>query len=108
MSTVIKIEPTELESTAIEWANLYANDVSVIESMLVRSKPFMCCVVDLYQRFVSAKKLMPIEKIEQDFKKELFTKSLQILPARTPDDNRKQVCVFLYLMAFIFEKYFVV
>lgn len=108
MIVEVKIEPTEYESTAIEWARMYANDVATIEKIAAKSSPFLYCIMDIYKSFLDNCKMTMIENLPDEEKRILFDKSREVFPANTTPTRRKQYCIFIYLMSFVFDKYFVV
>lgn len=106
MAEILKISLTDYEKEAIEWAKRYANDIETTERVVGYSEPYRYCVVDLYKKFVDDGKLLRIEKIPQAEKGDLFNKSKELFPS-VSNEQRKSVCIFLYFMNFIFEKYFI-
>lgn len=91
----------------MSWAGRYANSVQLIESLVFKSEPYRYCVQDIYIRFVKVGELVAIEKLNPEDKRLFFDSSMKIFPEQVPEIHRKQLCIFLYFMNFMFEKYFV-
>jgi hypothetical protein len=104
---IVKIEPTELEAYVIREGKAYSNDMGLVEKFIRTSEPYRFCLLDAYRQFQSQNKLIPIEKLDQDTKKELFQHSLRIEPNEISDVLRRNICRCIWLFNFVFEKYFV-
>ncbi len=98
---------TDYLKTAMQWAGTYANDVAFIEAMVFKSEPYRICVLDMYSHFVIKGELVKLENLTQQEKIEYWEETKRIFPDEATDTKRKQLCIFLYFMSFVFEKYFV-
>lgn len=103
---IVKISFEDYEKRAIEWARDYANDISFTEKNIFESRPRRYCIIDMYKTFVRNKKLEKIELISQDDKNYWYNKSKEVFPQEMEKDLRRQLCIFLYFMNHIFDKYF--
>ena len=92
---------------AMAWAGNYANDVQLIEAMALNSEAYRICVLDMYRNFVSSGELVKLDNVSKDEKLTFWNESKRIFPDEMSDLKRKQLCIFLYFMSFIFEKYFI-
>jgi len=105
MSDVVKIEFTEEEKWAIKYARGYADDVAGIEKFILGSQPRRFCIMELYKWFVRNKGLKKIEDLDIETKTTIYNDSKNIFPEQMDQVKRKQLCVFLYFMNYIFENY---
>lgn len=85
--------------TMMKWSGEYANDMELVEGFVVRSKAYRTCIVDLYKRFVGSGELKALDENDDMDLDSVF---------KDYDSSiKRELAIFLYLMSFIFEKYFV-
>lgn len=104
-SKIAKISLTDYEKKAIDWASRYANDVQGIEKVVLNSEPYRYCVWGMYREFVIEGKIKAIEKISTEEREGIYAECNRLFPS-APKEARKQICIFLYFMNYIFENYF--
>ncbi len=88
-SDAIKIEFDYREEFAIYIAKEYANDVEFWEKMIKDSQALRWCLLDVYNWMVGNRGMGKYERMGEEAEK------------------GKQVCACLWLLNFVFEKYFV-
>ncbi len=89
MNEVVKIEFTYQEEFVINFAKTYANDVELGERMIADSPPLRWCLLDAYHWMMRNRGMAKYETLDEEPIKGL------------------QVCTCLWLLNFVFEKYFV-
>ncbi len=94
MSEIVKIQLTYQEEFAISVAKAYERDVEMGEKMIRDSAPLRCCLLDVYKWLVKNRGLEDYENVDQETKNKLLGSS-------------EQVCLCLWVLNFVFEKYFV-
>lgn len=103
---MIKIELTEFESKAISWAKQYRKDTDAFEKVIGYSEPLRFCLIELYLDFAKEGKITRIEKLEEAHKKEIFDNAKQIFSDKVTKKNAKKICIIIYFLNFLFDKYF--
>lgn len=102
---IVKVSFEDYEKKAITWARDYANDVAFEERMIYESSPRRFCIIGIYKQFLKNKKLERIELLNEEMKRNIYEDSKRIFPQDMTPDLRRQLCIFIYFMNFIFEKY---
>ncbi len=88
-SDAIKIELSYQEEFAIQVAKTYANDIEFGEKMIRDNQPLRWCLLDVYNWMVGNRGMRTYQTLDEEKEKGL------------------QVCMCLWLLNFVFEKYFV-
>jgi len=100
MEEVVKIEFTWREQFAIDAATFYANDMKGAIDLIINSLPYRICLWDCYNNF-------KIGNIPDNELSDFWQRSFEWQPEEINDTVRKGICKCIYLLGYVFEKYFV-
>lgn len=103
---IVEIKFSEDEEYIIREARMYANKSELIEWHIVNSEPYRVCFLDVYKKFVDGNGLVPIEKLDLETKQTLWDDSMKLQPLVISTSHRISICRCIWLLNFVFEKYF--
>lgn len=107
MIDAVKIELGLWEKIGIENAQLYANDIDGFLNLIRNKEPFRVVLHNVYGELLKENKIIPIEKLDEDTKQEIYKRSFEWQPEPLDKRQRAAICRIIWLMTTIFDKYFV-